>query len=95
MANSKFNTRIQMKSDTEANWNLAVNFIPLAGEVIIYKEDSTYTYPRMKIGDGEKVVSALPFVTTSVNGQTGKVENLLTREEMEQYIEEAILGGEW
>lgn len=68
-----------MKSDTEANWNLAVNFIPLAGEVIIYKEDSTYTYPRMKIGDGTRTVTALPFIDnalrTSLLEEIGIVDN--------------------
>ena len=49
----------------------------------------------MKIGDGKKTVIALPFVSTSVNGQTGEINNLLTKEEMEEYIEEAILGGAW
>jgi hypothetical protein len=49
----------------------------------------------MKIGDGQQTVITLPFVSTSVNGQTGEINNLLTREEMEEYIEEAILGGEW
>lgn len=91
----QYNARYQQKIDTETNWNKAVNFIPLAGEVIIYKEDSTHAYSRMKIGDGEKTVIALPFISTSINGQTGEINNLLTREEMEEYIEEAILGGAW
>ena len=30
------NTRIQQKHDFEVNWNQATNFIPYAGEVIIY-----------------------------------------------------------
>lgn len=56
------NTRIQLKHDTEANWNKATNFIPRAGEVIIYIADSINKFPRLKIGDGATKVSNLPFV---------------------------------
>ena len=53
MAQSKeFFTRIQHKHDIETNWIKAVNFIPLAGEIIIYDKDENYFYERMKIGDG-------------------------------------------
>jgi hypothetical protein len=30
------NTRIKLKRDTTANWNAALGFIPLEGELIIY-----------------------------------------------------------
>lgn len=33
-------------------WSEAVNFIPLAGELIIYDIDDTHSTPRFKIGDG-------------------------------------------
>ena len=62
MANKTVKTRIQGKHDTAANWAKATSFIPLAGEIIIYEPDSTYTYARTKIGDGVRTVSALPFV---------------------------------
>ena len=39
MAEKTLNTRIQMKTDTEANWNKATNFIPKNGEIIIYATD--------------------------------------------------------
>lgn len=56
-------TRIQLKHDTEANWNTAsINgFIPLVGEIIIYDPDDNNYYPRMKIGDGESLINDLPF----------------------------------
>lgn len=34
-------TRVQLKYDTEANWNKARGFVPLRGEVIIYATDDT------------------------------------------------------
>lgn len=63
-------TRIQLKSDTEQNWNNnGENFIPLYGEIIIYSPDSTHDYSRMKIGDGVNNVISLPFLDAgTVNG---------------------------
>ena len=55
-------TRVQNKHDTEANWKLATNFVPLAGEIIVYDPDSTHSSPRVKIGDGETLVNNLGFV---------------------------------
>lgn len=60
----KFNTRITLKHDTEANWVKAKNFIPLEGEIIIYDADENYSYQRIKIGDGITKVNVLPFDNT-------------------------------
>lgn len=60
-------TRIQLKNDTEENWNKAVNFVPLDGEVIIYDTDENHEKPRIKIGDGVTVVNDLPFMTAESN----------------------------
>lgn len=73
MAEKTLNTRMQQKHDVEANWKKATGFVPKAGEIIVYDKDTTYSYPRIKIGDGTRTVTALPFVTTSVNGSTGDV----------------------
>ena len=63
--NAKHNTRIQLKHDTETNWNKAVNFIPKAGEMIIYDADGTNPV-RIKIGDGITVANNLPFQGSNV-----------------------------
>ena len=68
MATKRISTRVQNKHDTEANWNKATNFIPLAGELIVYDADSTHTYQRFKIGDGKTAVSSLPFLHTVRTG---------------------------
>ena len=60
----QINTRLRQKIDTEANWNKATNFIPLDGEIIIYKADENYSYERIKIGDGETTVINLAFVNS-------------------------------
>ena len=36
MPTKQFETRIKSKHDTTANWNAAIGFIPLDGEIIIY-----------------------------------------------------------
>lgn len=73
-------TRVQHKHDIEANWLLATNFVPLAGEIIIYdpdldNEDLSKRYPgiRVKIGDGETPVNSLPFVLDETD-----LRNLIT-----------------
>ena len=70
MSEQTFNTRIILKHDIEAHWNLATGFIPKKGEIVIYDADEFHAYNRVKIGDGVKPVSvnqdsyhddALPF----------------------------------
>jgi hypothetical protein len=67
MAEKKIKTRIQQKHDIEANWELATNFIPMAGELIIYDIDANYSYERFKIGDGVTNVNSLPFTINAHN----------------------------
>ena len=72
--------RIQSTHDTTANWNAAVGFIPLPGEVIIYDDYEVKTYtveeygetvektvniPNIKIGTGNAYVQDLAFVDDS------------------------------
>ena len=70
-------SRLQLKTDTEANWNrlAATNsspgFIPLLGEIIIYAPDNIHSYSRMKIGNGSTNVVALPFIDAgTISGES-------------------------
>lgn len=63
MAEKQINGRIIQKHDSEANWKKATNFIPKAGEIIIYDTDETHNYCRIKIGDGSTLINNLPFST--------------------------------
>ena len=59
-------TRIQLKHDTMANWEIAANngFIPLAGEIILIEDpDHPENAPLMIIGDGETNISELPIAS--------------------------------
>lgn len=83
MANNQIKTRIIHKHDTEANWNLATNFIPKQGEIIVYDKDSTYSYERFKIGDGTTNVINLPFASNveppDWNAAEGEDAHILNR----------------
>ena len=61
MAERNLEARVVLRHDTEANWNLCVNFIPKQGEAIVYDIDDNYDYARIKIGDGVRPVTELPF----------------------------------
>lgn len=94
MANKNLNTRIQLKNDTEANWNKATNFIPLEGETIIYSTDSTHPFSRLKVGDGTTTVNELPFVSsgTYVTMTMAQYEALTEAQKMDgtvRYITDA------
>lgn len=65
MPNKTLNTRVQLKCDTEVNWNKALNFVPHKGEAIIYSADSTHPFSRLKVGNGNTYVSDLPFIDAS------------------------------
>lgn len=82
-ANNTTKARIQLKSDTETNWNKSVlqadggtklsgtSFVPLLGELIVYLADDTHPFSRLKIGDGETNVVRLPFIDAgTINGDT-------------------------
>ena len=74
------NARIALKHSTEADWQKAINFIPLAGEIIIYDADANNPV-RYKIGDGTTNVNALPFATGTAVLYTSQA---LTNEQKEQ-----------
>lgn len=65
------NSRIQLKNDTQANWDKATDFIPKKGEVVIYNADEKHTKPRSKVGDGFTPLNKLPFV--EITGKAGQI----------------------
>jgi len=76
MSNKEMKTRIVHKHDIEKHWNNASNFYPYKGEIIIYDIETgdgdlpegrtaPYTYERIKIGDGVRLVKDLPFASVS------------------------------
>lgn len=80
--------RIQQKHDIEANWKKAVNFKPLAGELIVYDADSAHTTARFKIGDGNTPINDLPFV--DISGELEAVPNTIPKRDEYGAIKIAI-----
>lgn len=88
MSEKKLTTRIQQKADTKANWDKATNFIPLKGEYIYYSDLN-----RIKVGDGVKKLSALPFLADSDTHQSIKTLNTNNTTAQTVSANEAIAGS--
>ena len=73
MSEKKIKARLQQKHDTSANWALATNFKPKAGELIIYDD-----LKKMKVGDGETLVNNLPFLSADVSQDLNNYVKLTT-----------------
>ena len=79
MSDKILNTRVKQKIDTKANWDKAVNFVPLKGEIIVYSDLN-----RIKVGDGVTKIGSLPFLAdsggtvTSVTIKMNGVSNTIT-----------------
>ena len=87
MATNTIKTRIQLKNDTEAHWNLAVNFVPKEGEVIIYSADDTHPFSRLKVGDGNTTVNDLPFIdAATLNGMKIEIGSVVEWQARLNYI---------
>lgn len=80
MADNIVNARIQLKNDTEANWQSATNFKPRRGELIISMADSTYPFPLLRVGDGTTTVKNLPILNlqadwNATDSSSGYIKN--------------------
>ena len=83
MAEKTLKTRIQHKHEPEANWLQATNFIPLAGELIIYDVDETHSKPRFKIGDGVRNPDTGKVEGTNVNDLPFVSDDFITNDELD------------
>ena len=88
MGDKILKTRIQQKIDTKANWDKAVNFVPLKGEIIVYSDLN-----KIKVGDGAKKVSELPFLADSDTHQSIKALNTNNTSAQTVSSSEAIAGS--
>ena len=94
----QINTRFLQKHDLEENWLKAQNFVPKAGELIVYDVDESHLYPRIKIGDGEKVVNDLPFASLQSNwGQNdaSQADFVQGRTHWAEYIDKIEFDGNY
>ena len=64
--------RIINTHDIEENWNKTIDFIPRAGELIVYDADDSFNYARFKLGDGITDVKSLPFMANVISNLTAE-----------------------
>ena len=57
--------RVSQLHKTESEWNNYIDFIPSAGELVIYDPDNRIKYSRIKVGDGNTRLYELPFIIDS------------------------------
>lgn len=84
LAQDTVKARIQLKNDTEANWNKALNFVPLKGEIIIYSTDESHPFSRLKVGDGKTNVVQLPFI--NAEAADSRIINIATTAEWNKQL---------
>lgn len=93
MATKQFNSRIQWKKDTSANWT-ANNPVLLNGEIAIVVTNSGET--RFKIGDGTSAYTALPFqdeaVRALITAADDKIDAHITDTDNPHEVTKAQIG---
>lgn len=62
--------RISNLHKTEFEWSVTPDWVPNAGEFVIYDPDETHSYARLKVGDGEHTLAALPFIVEKTIEET-------------------------
>ena len=91
MAEKNFNTRMQQKIDTAANWAKATNFVPKKGEIIVYSDGGGVGVPKIKIGDGTTVVGSLKFIESDGGLSAGAIQiNHISAAAQEALVLEAV-----
>lgn len=94
MPNTKtLNTRIQMKMDSEANFNaVGTTLVPLAGEMlIVMRTDGSV---GLKVGDGTSNYSTLQFIDNSILSQLNTLStNYTNLDERVKALENGGGGG--
>ena len=69
--------RVSQLHKTEAEWLALPDFMPEAGEIIVYDPDLFCRYARVKIGDGFNKLSELPFIVNAAIEAYVKKDNYL------------------
>lgn len=98
MTEKNIKARLVNKHDIEEHWQLATNFAPLRGELIIY--DDRYTDAednevivadrvRFKIGDGVTNVNDLPFMDDALI-EIASAQDIVVLAEAQAYTDAAL-----
>ena len=54
--------RLSLLHKTATEWAKLSDFVPAAGELIVYDADDRVSYARIKIGDGDHKLHELDFI---------------------------------
>lgn len=73
--------RVSNLHKTENDWKRLNNWVPEAGELVIYDPDQQYSYARLKVGDGKKTLKELSFFIDSA------VETMLQQHRFTEIID--------
>jgi hypothetical protein len=73
--------RISQLHKTEAEWSKLSDFVPEAGEFIIFDQDRNHGYARLKVGDGKTKLANLPFFIDSA------IDNHITKNRHNEIID--------
>lgn len=57
--------RVSQLHKTASEWQRHADWVPEAGEIIVYDPDDDTPYARVKIGDGKKTLKNLSFFIDS------------------------------
>lgn len=57
--------RVSFLHKKEAEWLKFADWVPAAGELVVYDVDSEHSYARVKLGDGQRTLSELDFFINS------------------------------
>lgn len=74
------NARFQQRRNTSEYWRVNPQFVPLAGEIVVYTDYQILNgkfIPGVKIGDGQTSIVDLPFISNGEGGGGAETLNAL------------------
>lgn len=78
--------RVSFLHKKEADWIKLSNWIPAAGELVVYDPDENHSYSRIKLGDGIRTVSELDFFIESI------IADMLAQHDSTHFIDPGRIG---
>lgn len=76
----------EYKHKTEEEWNATPEFIPEAGEIIVYDADINHSVPRLKVGDGVQTINQLPFTDEEILSKLDEFQPISVTEKEEGHL---------
>ena len=84
--NALYLTPDEYKHKTEEEWNATPEFIPEAGEIVVYDADINHSVPRLKVGDGIQTIKKQQFTDEEILNKFNEFSPIGVTEEEEGHI---------